>query len=205
MWFLENLNEGEKDWLNFFKRFYDFLFSLIVFIITIPLWILIGVIIKINSRGPVFFTQTRLGQNGKPFQIIKFRTMTVKNNNQELTQKNDKRITGVGAFLRSSRIDEIPQVLNIMKGEMSLIGPRPERPEFAKELEKEIPFYNERLLVKPGVTGWDQVSGEYHSPNLEDSLKKIQYDLFYVKNKSVYLDISIILKTVATIISREGR
>jgi len=205
MWFLENINEGEKNLLNSIKRFYDFVFSAIILIATFPFWILIGIAIKTNSKGPIFFTQTRLGQNGRLFQIVKFRTMIIYNNNHELTKKDDKRITKIGKFLRSSRIDEIPQVLNILKGEMSLIGPRPERPELVKNLEKEIPFYNERLLVKPGVTGWDQVSGEYHSPNTEDSLKKIQYDLFYIKNRSVYLDISIMLKTIATIIGRNGR
>ena len=130
--------------------------------------------------------------------------MTVINNNFSPTAKDDNRITKFGSFLRKTRIDEIPQVINILQGEMSFVGPRPERPELIEELEDKIPFYNERLLVKPGITGWDQISGEYHSPSQEDTLKKLQYDLFYIKNRSIYLDLSIILKTVATVISHKG-
>jgi len=108
-------------------------------------------------------------------------------------------------LLRRSRLDELPQVVNILKGEMSFVGPRPERPELVKNLAEKIPFYRERLLIKPGATGWDQISGEYHSPSYEDTIKKLQYDLYYLKNRSVYLDLSIILKTIATVISNGGR
>ena len=107
--------------------------------------------------------------------------------------------------MRVTRIDELPQMLNVLKGDMSLIGPRPERPELAIELEKEIPFYKQRLLVKPGITGWDQVSGEYHSPSIEDTYKKIQYDLYYIKNQSVFLEISIFFKTIMTVFLKLGR
>jgi len=120
-------------------------------------------------------------------------------------QTNDARTTKFGNILRKTRIDEIPQIINILKGEMSFVGPRPERPDLAEELEKQVPFFNERILVKPGITGWDQISGEYHSPSREDTLKKLQYDLFYIKNRSIYLDLSIILKTIATVLSRGGR
>jgi len=130
--------------------------------------------------------------------------MTVINNNFSPTAKDDNRITKFGSWLRRTRIDEIPQVINILQGEMSFVGPRPERPELIEELEDKIPFYNERLLVKPGITGWDQISGEYHSPSQEDTLKKLQYDLFYIKNRSIYLDLSIVLKTITTILSRKG-
>jgi lipopolysaccharide/colanic/teichoic acid biosynthesis glycosyltransferase len=122
-----------------------------------------------------------------------------------MTAEHDDRITGTGNLLRQSRLDEIPQLLNIIKGEMSFIGPRPERPELSSELEEKVPFYTTRLLVKPGLTGWDQISGEYHSPSVEDTLKKLQNDLFYIKHRSVYLDFSIILKTVATVLGRRGR
>ncbi|MDD5032182.1 MAG: sugar transferase [Patescibacteria group bacterium] len=204
MWFLENLSEGRKSLFGLAKRFYDFVLALLILLGTLIFWPVIGAVIKLESQGPVFFKQVRTGKGNKPFKIIKFRTMTVINNNFSPTAKGDSRITKFGSFLRKTRIDEIPQIINILWGEMSFVGPRPERPELIKELEEKIPFYNERLLVKPGLTGWDQVSGEYHSPSQEDTLKKLQYDLFYIKNRSIYLDLSIILKTITTIISRKG-
>ncbi len=131
--------------------------------------------------------------------------MRQENNNQELTTLGDKRITRLGNFLRKTRLDELPQTINIIKGEMSFIGPRPERPELVAELEEAIPFFNMRLIVMPGLTGWDQVSGEYHSPSKEDTLKKLQNDLFYIKNRSLFLDFVIFLKTIATVFGRGGR
>jgi exopolysaccharide biosynthesis polyprenyl glycosylphosphotransferase len=205
MWFLENLNEGRKNWFDKFKKLYDLFLSIILLTISSPIWLIIMIFIKIDSKGEVFFTQRRVGLNNKNFTIIKFRTMKIEGNDHSLTQEKDNRITRVGAFLRKTRLDELPQIINIIKGEMSFVGPRPERPEFVEKLEKEIPFYNERMLVKPGITGWDQISGEYHSPTTEDSLKKLQYDLFYIKNRSVYLDLSIVLKTIATVFSKTGR
>lgn len=205
MWFLENLSEGNKKFFDSFKRVYDFLLASFIFLITLPFWLLIALIIKSESKGPVFFTQKRIGKNTKIFKLLKFRTMREEGNSRSMTTDNDPRITRFGSFMRKTRIDEIPQVLNIIKGDMSLVGPRPERPELAEELSKKIPFFNERVLVKPGVTGWDQISGEYHSPSIEDTLKKIQYDLFYIKNRSIYLDLSIVLKTVSTVISKGGR
>lgn len=205
MWFLENLNEGNKHWFNAFKRIYDILFSILFLTATLIFWPIVALIIKLESKGPVFFCQTRNGQNNREFTMIKFRTMTVSNNDLSPTAENDSRITRFGSFLRKTRIDEIPQILNILKGEMSFVGPRPERPELAKKLKLNIPFYDERMLVKPGATGWDQISGEYHSPSAEDTYKKLQYDLYYIKNRSIYLDISIILKTIATVLSRGGR
>jgi exopolysaccharide biosynthesis polyprenyl glycosylphosphotransferase len=204
MWFLENLSEGKKTWFGIAKRSYDFLLALLILLVSAIFWPIIGFIIKLESQGPIFFKQTRSGKNGLPFTIIKFRTMTVAGNNFTPTKEKDLRVTRFGSFLRKTRIDEIPQILNILKGEMSFIGPRPERPELIKELEKKIPFYHERMLVKPGITGWDQISGEYHSPSREDTLKKLQYDLYYIKNRAIYLDLSIILKTIATVISRKG-
>ncbi len=205
MWFLENLSEGSKAFFDVIKRGYDIILSLMILIITLPFWLVIGLIIKLNSQGPILFKQTRIGKNNKLFKIIKFRTMAIANNDFSPTVSNDKRITKFGSFLRKTRIDEIPQMINIIKGEMSFVGPRPERPELIKELEQTIPFYRERMLVKPGITGWDQISGEYHSPSYEDTVKKLQYDLFYIKNRSVYLDLSIILKTIATVLGRGGR
>jgi exopolysaccharide biosynthesis polyprenyl glycosylphosphotransferase len=204
MWFLENLSEGSKKFFDASKRGYDVILSILILFATIIFWPIIALIIKIDGKGPVFFKQARLGKNGKLFQIIKFRTMEAAGNDFSPTRSSDSRITAFGSFLRKTRLDEIPQMINIFKGEMSFVGPRPERPELVSGLEQKILFYNERMLVKPGITGWDQISGEYHSPSYEDSLKKLQYDLFYIKNRSIYLDLSIILKTIATVISREG-
>lgn len=204
-WFLENLKEGEKKYFNFIKRLIDLILAFIILIISLPFWPFIAIGIKLTGKGPVFFRQVRLGRNEKEFIIIKFRTMTEHNNNHSITLKKDDRITKFGNFLRKTRLDEIPQVLNIIKGEMSFIGPRPERPEIIDELKKEIPFYKTRLLIKPGLTGWDQVCGEYHSASTIDTWEKLQYDLFYLKQRSLYLDLDIALKTIATMLSRGGR
>ncbi len=204
MWFLENLNENNKIWFDRVKLVYDFILALLIFIITAPIWLVIALIIKLESRGPIFIIMERLGRNNKIFKLIKFRTMREEGNDRSPTRANDPRITRFGHLLRKSRIDELPQVINILLGEMSFVGPRPERPELSCDLENQIPFYGQRTLIKPGLTGSDQISGEYHSPSCEDSLKKLQYDLFYIKNRSIYLDLSIILKTVATVISRQG-
>ena len=204
-WFIENLKEGEKNYFNFLKRLVDIILSLIIFIVSLPFWPLIALIIALGSRGPVFFRQARVGRNEKEFKIIKFRSMRENNNDRSITEDHDKRITSFGNFLRKTRLDEIPQVLNIIKGEMSFIGPRPERPELIEELEKQIPFYKTRLLIKPGLTGWDQVSGEYHSASSEDTLEKLQHDLYYLKQRSLYLDLDIALRTIATMMSRGGR
>ena len=204
-WFLENLRENQKNYFNLSKRIIDLIFAILILVGTIILWPLIAVIIKLESKGPVFIKQTRLGRRGVSFTLIKFRTMKEEGNNRSITLENDKRITKFGNFLRKTRLDEIPQTINILKGEMSFIGPRPERPEFAKELELSIPFYNTRLIVKPGMSGWDQVSGEYHSPTEQDTIKKLQNDLFYIKNRSLFLDTTIALKTIATVLSRGGR
>jgi lipopolysaccharide/colanic/teichoic acid biosynthesis glycosyltransferase len=136
--------------------------------------------------------------------LVKFRTMREENNDRSLTLAHDTRVTRFGRFLRATRLDELPQMLNIIVGDMSFIGPRPEQPKLVEQLEREVPFYRERMLVKPGLTGWDQVSGEYHSPTRADTLKKLQYDLFYIKNRSLYLDFTIILKTIATVLLRRG-
>jgi len=204
-WFLENLNEGSKKKFDTIKRIYDLLFALILILITLPLWPIIIIIITLESPGSAFFKQERLGKLERTFTMLKFRTMKITDNNFQPTTSNDQRITKFGNFLRRSRLDEIPQLINIVKGDMSFVGPRPERPELAHKLEENVPFFKERLLVKPGLTGLDQISGEYHSPSLEDTLKKMQYDLYYIKNRSIYLDLSILLKTVMTVLSKAGR
>jgi len=204
-WFLDNIREGGRRYFNVIKRLLDFFGASLILIISSPLWPLIALGIKAGSRGPIFFSQERYGLNEQIFSILKFRTMRVEGNDGAMTAIGDKRITRFGAFLRQTRLDEIPQVINIIKGEMSFIGPRPERPELASELEQQIPFYKTRLLVKPGISGWDQVSGHYHSASLEDTREKLQYDLYYLKHRSLYLDLGITLKTIATMLGREGR
>lgn len=204
-WFLDNFKEGEKNYFDSLKKLLDKVFASILLITTLPLWPIIAIIIKLDSQGKVFFSQARLGKNGKVFKLYKFRSMKEKDNDGSMTQQEDRRITKVGKFIRKTRIDELPQIINILKGEMSFIGPRPERPELATELSELVPFYNTRLLIKPGLSGWDQVSGKYHSPTPEDTLKKLQNDLYYIKHRSLYLDISIIFKTLNTVLGRRGR
>lgn len=204
LWFLENIDLGAKWRYGIVKRGIDILLSLVVFGVFIVPGLVIALAIRISGPGPVIFRQERLGRGGRTFQILKFRTMRTEKNDFAPTARRDPRITGVGGFLRGLRLDEIPQAINILVGEMSFIGPRPERPELAARLEKSIPYYRQRLLVKPGITGWDQVSGEYHSPSVDDTYKKLQYDLYYVKNMSILLDISIFFKTIMTMLRRKG-
>jgi len=204
-WFINNLNEGNRHYFNIIKRVIDLVLSALLLIISLPFWPLIALLIKLESRGPVFFKQKRVGLNEEEFKMLKFRTMKVHGNDGSMTKEKDNRITKIGNFLRKTRLDEIPQIINILKGEMSFIGPRPERPEYVSELAKQIPFYKTRLLIKPGVSGWDQISGIYHSPSLEDTMEKLQYDLYYLKHRSIYFDLGIFLKTVATVLSRGGR
>jgi exopolysaccharide biosynthesis polyprenyl glycosylphosphotransferase len=190
----------------FFHRLFDLLISLIgvlTGIVLLPV-ILIGNLL--GNRGPLFYTQKRVGKNGRPFKIIKFRTM-IKEAEQsgiKWAKKGDVRITPFGKFLRHSRLDEIPQFLNILKGEMSLIGPRPERPFFVKELSQILPFYETRHIVKPGLTGWAQVKTRYAS-SIDDSLLKLQYDLYYIKHRGFFLDMNILIKTLSTIIFFRGQ
>ena len=161
---------------------------------------------RFGNRGPLFYTQQRIGKNGIPFIIYQFRTMVVnaEKNGAVWAQKNDYRVTKFGKFLRKSRLDEIPQFFNILKGSMSIIGPRPERPEFVGQLSLEMPFYETRHVIKPGLTGWAQVSYEYGSSK-EDSLRKLQYDLYYIKHRSFVLDLNIIVKTLSTILFYRGQ
>lgn len=204
-WFIDNINQGSRRYFDLIKRINDLAWASLLLLITLPFFPLIALVIKLDSRGPVLFRQKRVGKNERVFTMLKFRTMKTRENNGAMTDLKDKRITRFGGFLRRSRLDEIPQIINIFRGEMSFIGPRPERTEFVLELSKKIPFYKTRLLIKPGISGWDQVSGVYHSPSLEDSQAKLEYDLFYLKHRSIYLDLIIVLKTVATMLSRGGR
>jgi exopolysaccharide biosynthesis polyprenyl glycosylphosphotransferase len=190
----------------FFHRTFDILFSVIgiIFGIFILPFVFLGNLIA--NKGPLFYFQERVGQNGKLFQIVKLRSMVVnaETGGAKWAQKNDSRITKFGMFLRRSRIDEIPQFVNVLRGDMSIIGPRPERPFFVNELSRIIPFYETRHIVKPGLTGWAQVNTRYGS-SVDDSLTKLQYDLYYIKHRSVFLDINIIVKTLSTILYYRGQ
>ncbi|MCT4628406.1 sugar transferase [Winogradskyella sp.] len=190
----------------FFQRTFDIVFSVLGLFIGILLspFILIGNII--GNKGPLFYSQERIGKNSKPFRIIKLRTMVVNAEKDGIkwAKKNDQRITAFGRFLRRSRLDEIPQFYNVLKGEMSIIGPRPERPFFVSELSSIIPFYETRHIIKPGLTGWAQVSTRYGS-SVDDSLIKLQYDLYYIKHRSVFLDFNIAIKTLSTILYYRGQ
>lgn len=190
----------------FFHRILDLLFSLIglAFGLLISPVILIGNLI--GNRGPVFYTQIRVGRNGKHFRIYKLRSMVVnaEQHGAQFAQAGDSRVTKFGRFLRRSRFDEIPQFINVILGDMSVIGPRPERPVFVKELSEKIPFYEVRHIIKPGVTGWAQVNAKYGTTQ-EDALEKLQYDLYYIKKRSLFLDISIVIKTLSTIIFFRGQ
>ena len=190
----------------FFQRTFDIIIAIIGLLaglILIP-FIIIGNMI--GNKGPLFYTQDRVGRNSKTFRIMKLRTMTInaEKDGVKWAQKDDKRVTAFGRFLRRSRLDEFPQFYNVLKGEMSIIGPRPERPFFVNELSRIIPFYQTRHIIKPGLTGWAQVKTSYGS-TIEDSLTKLQYDLYYIKHRSVFLDFNIAIKTLSTILYYRGQ
>ena len=183
------------------KRILDFAAALIGLVPGLPLMLLAGLLVKLTSRGPMIYRQTRVGLGGRPYTLYKLRTMCdhAEDAGAVWSASADARVTPVGYFLRKWRLDEIPQLFNVLKGEMSLVGPRPERPEFTAVLEKEIPFYNERTLVPPGLTGWAQIWFPYAS-SVEAAARKLQFDLYYVKNLSPLLDLSILLRTFKTIL-----
>ncbi|RJP77239.1 MAG: sugar transferase [Desulfobacteraceae bacterium] len=189
------------------KRIIDILVSLVMLIALAPLIALVSLLIKIDSKGPIFFSQERVGEKRNIFKIHKFRSM-VENAEKKTgpiwSMDNDDRITRVGRIIRKLRIDEIPQLWNVLKSEMSFVGPRPEREFFVKELEEKIPYYGERFIVKPGITGWAQVSYGYGA-SVDDAIEKLNYDLFYTKNFSIFMDLMIIARTVKIVLFGKGR
>lgn len=204
-WFLHHTDEAEKKGYERFKRFLDIFLSfflLICFSILLPF---LALSIK-SSKGPIFYRQKRVGKNGKIFTLVKLRTMKegAEENGAQWAEENDPRTTWFGRFLRRTRLDEIPQLWNILKGEMSLVGPRPERPEFTAALAEKIPFYNHRHIVRPGLTGHAQIVHPY-AASIEDSLEKVAYDLYYIKNRSLFLYCKIILRTIKSILIFQGR
>jgi sugar transferase (PEP-CTERM system associated) len=187
------------------KRFADLVLATIGLVLTLPLMALIAVAIKLDSCGPVLFRQRRVGQNGRIFVLNKFRSMAIdaEQAGAVWAVRNDPRVTRVGRWLRLTRLDELPQFFNVLIGHMSFVGPRPERPEFVRALQQQIPFYMSRHAVKPGITGWAQIRYRY-AASLEDSLEKVQYDLYYIKNLSLLLDLLIIISTVQVVMFARG-
>lgn len=218
--FLVPVNEIDNDWFiraeGFtmlhssvalrVKRAVDVACGLILFFLTLPLMALTALFIALSTRGPILFSQTRVGFKGELFTLYKFRTMRqdAEKDGAQWAQSEDHRIIPLGGFLRKTRIDELPQFWNILKGQMSIVGPRPERPEFTSMLAQEIPYYDLRHIVKPGLTGWAQVCYPYGA-STEDALRKLQYDLYYIKNYSLLLDLNILLRTVLVTLGRGGR
>lgn len=188
-----------------FKRVFDICASLLLLLLSFPVIALFAALVKLDSRGPAFFRQTRVGLYGQPFTLIKLRSMRTdaEKDGAQWAQKADPRITRIGGMIRKLRIDELPQVWTVLKGEMSFVGPRPEVPQFVDDLEDKLPYYAERHMVKPGITGWAQINYPYGA-SIEDSRHKLEYDLYYAKNYTPFLDLLILLQTLRVILWPEG-
>jgi exopolysaccharide biosynthesis polyprenyl glycosylphosphotransferase len=188
------------------KRVMDVGLAVTILLVTLPLMGLIALAVRLSSHGPAMYRQERVGQHGRVFTLHKFRSMQPNAEAESgavWATAGDVRVTPVGRFLRRSRLDELPQLWNVLCGHMSIVGPRPERPEFVKSLTSEIPYYGQRHIVRPGLTGWAQVRYTYGA-SVEDALMKLQYDLYYIKNRSLAFDLFIMAKTVKTVLMRKG-
>ncbi len=204
---IEVMPDPMPSWEKVVKRSMDLVFSLLILIVLSPVMLLVAVLVKLTSTGPAIFAQNRVGLHGREFTIFKFRTMVAdaeKATGPVFAQKQDPRITPLGLWMRKLRLDELPQLWNVLKGDMSLVGPRPERPYFVDRFKKEIPLYSRRLRVKPGITGWAQVKWKYDE-SFEDVVEKTKYDLFYVENISLRMDLKILLNTIVTVITGKGQ
>lgn len=204
---IEILPQMMPQWEQRIKRIIDVAVSIIVLVGFMPVWLLVAILIKLDSRGPVLFRQKRVGKDGKHFTIYKFRSMVVdaeKETGPVWAGQRDPRVTFVGRIIRKLRIDEIPQFYNVLIGQMSLVGPRPERPFFVDKLKREIPLYARRLRMKPGITGWAQIKGGYDT-SIESVKKKLEYDLFYIENVSLRMDLKIILSTIYVMLRGKGQ
>ena len=198
-WFLEELIE-ERPFYTSLKAVFDTLLALALFILLLPIMMVIWICIRLDSKGPAIFKQTRVGKNGKHFTLYKFRTMRMdaERGGPRWAETRDPRATRVGGLLRISHLDELPQLINILKGDISFVGPRPERPEFVEILKTKIPYYEIRLIVKPGLTGWAQINYRANV-NIEEAYQKLEYDIFYIRRRGFVFDVLIILKTLKTI------
>ncbi len=188
------------------KTIGDFFLSLLGLIVLLPIMSIIALAVKLDSSGPVFYRQERVGKHGKNFLLLKFRSMNKdaeKETGPVWAEEGDKRVTRVGKIIRKLRLDEIPQIINVIRGEMSFVGPRPERPHFVRKLQEEIPFYDKRYTVKPGITGWAQIKYPYGA-STNDALEKLKYDLYFIKNISLFFDFFILFKTAQIILFGNG-
>jgi len=187
------------------KRYLDIVASALGLVLSLPVCLITALAIKLESPGPVFYRQERVGEDGKIFTLLKFRSMCsdAEKNGPVWATLKDQRVTRIGNVIRRLRLDEIPQMINVLKGEMSFVGPRPERPVFIQQLQKEIPYYSQRHVAKPGITGWAQIRYPYGASK-EDALEKLKYDLYYIKHMSVLFDLTIILETIKIVLLRRG-
>lgn len=204
-WFLENISTSPKFTYDFLKVIMDFILSFVLGVLSIVFYPFVYVAIKLDDGGPIFISQERVGRDGKHIQIHKFRSMSRRES--DITPTKENKVTRVGNFLRKTRIDELPQLWNVIRGDLSLIGPRPELPTGVAIYDKEIPYYNIRHLIKPGLSGWAQIHQEihpHHGAEINLTKEKLTYDIYYIKNRSFWLDIKIALKTVKSLISRQG-
>ncbi|AOR24980.2 UDP-phosphate N-acetylgalactosaminyl-1-phosphate transferase [Clostridium taeniosporum] len=197
-----NINYKEKQLYEFIKRILDLLFSIIALVIAVPIILVTCILVRLESKGNPIYSQERLGKNGRKFSVYKIRSMytDAEKNGPQWAGKNDNRVTKIGKFIRKTRIDELPQLFNILKGEMSIVGPRPEREYFIEKFSKDIPNFKQRLLVIPGLTGYAQINGGYDITPLE----KLELDLKYIENRGVIEDFKIMLKTVKIVLTGNG-
>ena len=205
-WFVFSDGFHRSKWIDLLKRVTDLAAGIIGLAAAMPIMIVVALVVRLESKGPIIFRQTRVGGMGKCFEVLKFRSMSddaEKANGAQWASENDPRVTRIGRFLRKYRLDELPQFVNVIRGEMSFVGPRPERPEFVRELRKTIPYYDERHSVRPGLTGWAQVQYAYGS-SIEDAYNKLEYDLFYLQNMSLTFDLAIIFQTIRIVIGGHG-
>jgi len=202
-WLLEHTHRDKIGFYPIVKRFLDVVFAFMiafVFLLTLPF---VALLIKLSDRGKIFFTQTRLTVNGTPFTIYKYRTMRAGTPNNTWTSDHDPRVTPVGRFLRQTRLDELPQWINILRGDMSLIGPRPEQAGIVEKLREEIPYFESRHAIRPGLIGWAQL--HVYAGDIKESKQKLQYDLYYLKHRSFLFDVEILLKTIAHVFFLQGK
>ena len=205
-WFVFSDGFHRSKWIDLLKRALDLAAGIVGLVASMPIMMVVALVVRLESKGPIIFRQTRVGRMGKCFEVLKFRSMSddaEKASGAQWASKNDPRVTRIGRFLRKYRLDELPQFVNVIRGEMSFVGPRPERPIFVKELRKTIPYYDERHSVRPGLTGWAQVQYAYGS-SIEDAYNKLEYDLFYLQNMSLTFDLAIIFQTIRIVTGGHG-
>jgi len=206
MWFMSVLHLYQRPYSRLTKRVFDVVLAAVGLALSAPFMLVVGCLVYLSDRGPVFYRQVRLGEGGKTFEMTKFRTMVADAEKQGYAlwaAQSDPRVTTIGRVLRKARLDELPQLWNVLRGDMSLVGPRPERPEFLQQLTADVPFWTRRHLVKPGITGWAQIRHPYTS-DITGTAQKLGYDLYYLKHRSLYLDVAIVVMTAKTILSGSG-